>query len=174
MKTILFIIVASLVLTAKAAEDPLAAAFAGRGNVYLRVALEKPNGIDMRANVMPPQIIDQLEKQGKAVRPSRTGANVGYWSFFENGDFATCEIMNNPSMADLSYLKLEELFLAAPRDGTKWKKGDGLVIGGREYSIRLLDEDDASTGGKKGEVEIAVIKDKKKLYYYFGTLLKKG
>jgi hypothetical protein len=136
--------------------------------------LEKANGIDMRANVIPQKIIDQLEKQGKTVRPSRTSANVGYWAFFRNGDFATCEIYNNPSMADLPYPKLEELFSAAPHDGTNWKKGDTLVIGSREYSVRLLTNDDAVTGGKRGEVEIAVLKDRKKVYYYFGTLLEKS
>lgn len=163
MKTLSLLIGLSLALVANAAQDTLALAFSGKRNVYLRVALEKPNGIDMRANVMPQNIIDMLEKQGKAVRPSRTSANVGYWSFFKGGDFATCEIVNNPGMADLSYSQLEQVFAGAPHDGTKWEmKGDLLIVGGREFSVRLLANDDA-TGGKRGEIEIAVLKNKKKV-----------
>jgi hypothetical protein len=174
MKFILLLIALSLSLAAEAADDSLASTLSGKQNAYFRVVLEKPNGVDMRANVMPKEIIDMLEKQGKAVRPSRTSANVGYWCFFKGGDFATCEIINNPSMADLSYAKLEEVFAGAPHDGTKWKKKeDTLTVGGRDYLIRLLDADDDTTGGKKGEVEIAVIKDKKKVYFYFGSLLEK-
>jgi hypothetical protein len=106
------------------------------------------------------------------LRSSRTSANVGYWAFFKNGDFATAEVLNNPGLADLSYEKLEELFLKAPRDGTKWKKGENLSIGTREYSVRMLDADDPATGGRKGEVEVAVIKGGTKLYYYFGSLVR--
>ncbi len=164
----------SLTLMANAAEGTLAAALSGKRNTYLRVVLEKPNGIDMRANVMPKELIERLEKQGKAVRPSRTSANVGYWAFFKGGDFATCEIINNPGMADLPYAKIDEVFAGAPRDGTKWQAGgEILTIGGREYSVKLLEADDAATGGKRGEIEIAVMKDKRKLYYYFGTLIRK-
>ena len=116
-----------------------------------------------------------LEKQGKAERPSRTTANnVGYWAFFKGGDFATCEVINNPKMADLPYEKLESVFAGAPHDGTKWKKKrDVLIVGGREYAVRLLNADDTATGGKMGEVEIAVTQDSKKVYYYFGTLVQK-
>lgn len=174
MKILTLLIGLSLALVGNAAEDALATAFAGKRNVYLRVVLEKPNGIDMRANVMPKEIIDMLEKQGKAVRPSRTSANVGYWAFFKGGDFATCEIVNNPSMADLPYAKIDGVFAGAPHDGTKWKKkGEVLTVGGREYSVRVLEADDAATGGKKDEIEIAVLKDTKKVYYYFGTLIQK-
>lgn len=172
MKILILLIGLSLALVANAAEDAFATAFAGERNVYIRVVLEKPNGIDMRANIMPKEIIDMLEKQGKAVRPSRSSANVGYWAFFKGGDFATVEIINNPIMADLPYAAIDVVFAGAPHDGTKWKKmGDVLTVGGRECSVRVLEADDAATGGKKDEVEIAVLKDKKKVYYYFGKLI---
>lgn len=150
------------------------AAFLGKENFYVRVLLEKPNGIDMRANVLPKQIIDALEKDGKVVRPSRTSANFGYMAFFGNGDFATMEVMNDASLADLSYDKLEGIFRGAPRDGTRWETGDALRIGGRQFSARLLDADDAATGGKQGEIELAVVERGRKVYYYFGTLVEKA
>jgi len=146
----------------------------GRKNVYVRVSLERPNGIDMRARVMPQRTIDALEKQGKAVRPSRTSANVSYWAFFANGDFATADVVNNPALSDLSHQRLESLFQKAPRDGTMWKKGPRLVIGPREFSVRLLDADDPVTGGRKGELEIAVVEGGDKRYYYFGSIVREA
>jgi len=162
----------SLTVAGTAEGAALETVFDGRANVYFRVVLEKANGIDMRANVMPQQAIEALERQGKAVRPSRTSANVGYWAFFRNGDFATAEVLNNPGLSDLSYEKLEELFMKAPRDGTKWKKGEHLSIGTREYAVRVLEADDPATGGRKGEVEVAVLKGGKKLYYYVGSFVR--
>jgi hypothetical protein len=47
-----------------------------------------------------------------------------------------------------------------------------LVIGQRIYSVRTLPADDKVTGGKKGEVEIAVLYGKDKVYYYFGTIIR--
>jgi outer membrane protein OmpA-like peptidoglycan-associated protein len=154
--------------------DELASAFDRTENAYFRVALEKANGIDMRANVMPAAVIAELERQGKAVRPSRTNANVGYWAFLSTGDFVTAEIVNNPRLANLGYAELEELFASAPRDGTKWQKGEALTIGKREFSVGRLDADDPGTGGKRGEVEIAVLEGGKKAYYYYGRLIEKG
>jgi outer membrane protein OmpA-like peptidoglycan-associated protein len=154
-------------------DDLLVSAFDRTDNVYFQVVLEKPNGIDMRAFVMPEEVIAEFERAGKAVRPSRTSANVSYWGFLETGDFVTADILNNPDLANLTYEQLEELFAQAPRDGTRWNKSETLSIGRREYGIRMLDANDSISGGKKGEVEIAVLEAGRKVYYYFGHLRQK-
>jgi hypothetical protein len=156
-----------------AGPEPFASAFDRSENVYFRVDLEKPDGIDMRANVMPAATIAKLERQGKAVRPSRTRDNVSYWAFFKSGDFATAEVVDNPRLANLDYAGLEELFANAPRDGTKWTAGEGLTIGKRQFSVGRLDAHDTATGGRRGEVEIAVVHDGRKVYYYYGRLVEK-
>jgi hypothetical protein len=164
----------SLTLAAAAAEDPLAPAMAGRDTVYFRVVLEKKNGVDMRENAMPKEIIQAVEKQGASVRPIRTSAHVGYWIFYKNGDFVACDVINNPAMTKLPYDKLGEYFADAPHNGPKWsREGENLVIGDRYYSIRTLPASDPATGGRKGEVEIAVLDGKEKIYYYFGNFVSK-
>ena len=155
-------------------EELLAPALSGTRTVYFRVALEKKNGIDMRENAMPRDILQALEKKGAAVRPVRTTANVSYWIFFKNGDFATCDVVNNAAATNLSYEKLGEFFSDAPHAGSKWsREGENLVIGDRTYSVRVLPANDPATGGRKGEVEIAVVDGKEKIYYYFGSFIAK-
>jgi hypothetical protein len=107
------------------------------------------------------------------VRPNRTPKNVSYWIFFKNGDFAVCDVVNNPAIVNMTYDKLQEYFSDAPHDGPKWsREGEILVIGRRYYSVQVLPEDDKVTGGRKGEVEIAVMGGTNtKLYYYFGTMI---
>lgn len=155
-------------------QDFLAPAKSGSRAVYFRVALEKKNGIDMRENSMPKDLIVSLEKQGASVRPNRADTNVGYWIFFKNGDFATCDIVNEPKAANMTYAKLVPYFADAPHDGPKWNlEGETLAIGPRYYSVRILTANDPATGGRKGEVEIAVLSGGEKLYYYFGTFISK-
>ena|ERR1700712_5465768 len=154
-------------------EDLLAPALSGTGTVYFRVGFEKKNGIDMREISMPKDVIQALEKEGASVRPNRTPTNVSYWIFFKNGDFVTCDIVNNPAVATMPYPKLAEYFADAPHDGPKWSlEGESLVIGHRYYSVRVLTSNEPTTGGRKGEVEIAVAGGGgSKLYYYFGTMV---
>lgn len=157
-----------------AVEDFLAPAMSGRGTVYFRIALEKRNGIDMRENTMPKDMIKALEKEGASVRPNRTNLNVGYWIFFKNGDFATCDVVNEPTAANLTYEKLGPYFADAPHNGPKWSlEGETLAIGQRYYAVRILTENDPATGGRKGEVEIAVLSGGDKVYYYIGTFISK-
>jgi hypothetical protein len=168
-------LVAAAALSASASEikDLLGPAAAGRGTVYFRVALEKRNGIDMREYVMLKDLIQALEKQGASVRPERNDANVSYWIFFKNGDFATCDVLNEPAKTHQSYAQLQEYFSDAPHNGGKWAlSGEDLVIGQRVYSVRTLPADDPKTGGKQGEVEIAVLYGQDKMYYYFGSIIK--
>ena len=169
------LLVFSLTVAARAADsigDFLAPAISGKGTVYFRVALEKRNGIDLRENSMPKSLIQALEKQGASVRPNHTDANVSYWIFFKNGDFATCDVLNEPASANLPYEKLGPYFADAPHNGPKWSlEGDTLSIGQRYYSVRVLAEDEPATGGRKGEVEIAVLSGGDKLYYFFGRFI---
>lgn len=170
----LFVAVAASLFAAAATpvEDFLAPAISGKGTVYFRVVLEKRNGIDMREYSMPKDMIAAIEKAGAAVRPVRTSANVSYWIFFKNGDFITCDLVNNPLMTNLPYAKLGEFFADAPHDGPKWhREGENLVIGQRYYSVRVLPANDSATGGRKGDVEIAVLDNREKIYYYFGTFI---
>jgi hypothetical protein len=176
MKSLVLLLALTTAVVAPAAtplEELLAPAMSGKGTVYFRVAFERRNGIDMREYSMPKDMIEALEKQGASVRPNRTDANVSYWIFFKNGDFATCDIVNQPEAANLSYAKLVPYFADAPHDGPKWSRsGDTLVIGKRYYSVQVLPANDPATGGRKGEVEIAVLDGAgKKLYYYFGTMI---
>jgi len=154
---------------------PLASAFMGKQNTYFKVVLEKPNGIDVRSLALPKAYIDKFEREGKGeiVRALRTSKHYCYWAFFMNGDFATIDIVNNPSLVNLSYGQLEETFSVAPRDGTTWQMARNLRIGDGEYSVRLLEADDVTTGGKAGEAELAVVMDGKKVYYYYGSLIQK-
>lgn len=174
---ILFTLVLALASVAFAAastpaEDFLAKAISGKGTVFFRVVLEKRNGVDMREYAMPKDMIAAIEKAGASVRPIRTSAIVGFWIFFKNGDYATCDVVNNPPMTNLPYPKLLEFFSDAPHDGPKWHvEGENLVIGNRYYSVRVLPANDAATGGRKGEVEIAVLDNRDKIYYYFGTFI---
>ena len=162
----------SLALAATAAEGPLSPALAGSRNVYFRVVLEKPNGFDMRENAMPKSVIDAIERRGASVRPNHTSAIVSYWIFFKNGDFAVADIINDAAKANLPYGKLEVEFADAPRNGPKWNmEGENLVIGDRNYSIRTLTANEPGTGGRKGEVEIAVLDGKEKVYFYFGAFV---
>ncbi len=161
-----------LALAASASDSPLAPAMAGTRNVYFRVVLERPNGIDMRENAMPKSVIAAIELRGASVRPNRTSAIVSYWIFFKNGDFATCDILNDPAKAKLSYEKLEVEFADAPHTGPKWnREGENIVIGNRYYSLRTMPANDPGTGGRKGEVEIAVLDGKEKVYFYFGEFV---
>lgn len=175
MKSLLAVLVVLSVThfaRATPAQDLLAPAIAGQGTVYFRVAFEKKNGIDMRENAMPKDIIQAIEKEGGSVRPNRTDSNVSYWLFFKNGDFATCDVVNDAAHAQLSYKKLGEFFADAPRQGPKWSvSGEDLTIGRRYYSVRVLTADDPATGGRKGEAEIAVTDDRGKVYYYFGSFI---
>jgi hypothetical protein len=161
--------------SSSAGGGPLASAFMGKQNTYFKVVLEKPNGIDVRALALPKAYIDKFEREGKGeiVRALRTSKHYCYWAFFMNGDFATIDIVNDPSLVNLSYGQLEETFSDAPRDGTTWQMAGNLRIGGGEYSVRLLEADDATTGGRAGEVELAVVMDGKKVYYYYGSLIEK-
>ena len=177
MKSLLLLLLAlSAAVVARASttvEELLAAAVMGKGTVYFRVALEKKNGVDMREYSMPKDMIQSIEKQGASVRPNRTDANVSYWIFFKNGDFATCDIVNQPEAANLPYAKLGPYFADAPHDGPKWsREGENLRIGRRYYSVEVLTANDPVTGGRKGDVEIAVVDSSgKKLYYYFGSMV---
>ena len=178
MKPLLVLFAAlSAVLMATAStpiEEFLAPAASGTRTVYFRVVLEKRNGIDMRENFMPKDMIAAIEKQGASVRPNRTSANVGYWIFFKNGDFVTVDVVNNAPMTNLPYAKLGEFFADAPHSGPKWsRESENLVIGQRYYSVRILPANDPATGGRKGEVEIAVLDGKDKVYYYFGNFVSK-
>lgn len=153
-------------------EDFLAPAVAGRGTVYFRVVLEKKNGVDIRENTMPKDMIQSLEKAGASVRPNHTNANVSYWIFYKNGDFATCDIVNEPSAVNLPYEKLGPYFADAPHTGPKWSiEGESLAVGQRYYSVRVLTANDPATGGRKGEVEIAILSGGDKVYYYFGKFI---
>ena len=155
-------------------EEFLAPATSGKGAVIFRVVLEKRNGIDMREFSMPKDMIAALEKEGASVRPVRTSANVCFWIFFKNGDFVSCDVVNNAQATNLPYPKLMEFFADAPHDGPKWhREGENLVIGRRYYSVRVLPANDPATGGRKGEVEIAVLDNQEKLYYYFGNFISK-
>jgi hypothetical protein len=170
---ILFIAIAMCLNSAAAStvEDLLGPALSGTRTVYFRVVLEKKNGVDLRENAMPKEMLQALEKQGAAVRPVRTAAFVSYWIFFKNGDLAVCDVVD-PKMTNLSYEKLVEFFADAPHDGPKWsREGDNLVIGERYYSVRVLPANDPATGGRKGEVEVAVVDNKEKIYYYFGSFI---
>jgi hypothetical protein len=157
-----------------AIEELLAPALSGKGTAYFRVALEFRNGMDMRENSMPKKLIQSLEKEGASVRPNRSNTNVGYWIFFKNGDFATCDVVNDPTNANLSYEKLGPYFSDAPHSGQKWSvEGESLVIGSRYYSVRVLPANDPATGGRKGEVEIAIRNSSGRGYYYLGTFVSK-
>ena len=170
---LLLTLTAAVALPASEIKDLLAPAASGRGTVYFRVALEKRNGIDMREYVMLKDMITELEKRGASVRPERKDTNVSYWIFFKNGDLATCDVVNMADKTHQSYQQLQEYFADAPHDGGKWSiSGEDLVIGQRIYSVRTLPADDKVTGGKKGEVEIAVLYGKDKVYYYFGTIIR--
>jgi len=176
MKYLLVLLVAiATVLKSAAAspvEDLLAPALSGTRTVYFRVVLEKKNGVDLRENAIPKDILQSIEKQGAAVRPVRTATFVSYWIFFKNGDLAICDVVNNPAAANLPYDKLGELFADAPHEGPKWsREGENLVIGEHYYSVRVLPANDPATGGRKGEVEVAVVDGKEKLYYYFGSFI---
>ncbi len=170
----LFLTLAAAVsLSASEVQDLLGPAAAGRGTVYFRVALEKRNGIDMREYVMLKDIIQSIEKAGASVRPVRKDVNVSYWIFFKNGDFATCDVVNTPAKVHQTYAQLQEYFSDAPHSPDKWSiSGEDLVIGQRIFSVRTLPADDAVTGGKKGEVEIAVLYGQDKVYYYFGSIIR--
>ena len=175
LATLLFILAAALAASASTPiEDFLAPAEAGRSTVYFRVVLEKKNGVDMRENSMPKDIIQSLEKAGASVRPNHTKANVSYWIFFKNGDFATCDIVNEPTAVNMPYEKLGPYFADAPHNGPKWSiEGESLAIGQRYYSVRVLTANEPATGGRKGEVEIAVLSGGDKVYYYFGNFISK-
>src|SRR5581483_4812340 len=163
MKVLLLLISISFVFTAYAEDNTNRVFPSSDQDTYFRVALEKANGVDVRAQVIPAEIIATLEKQGKTVRPSRTDANVSYWAFFKNGDFATCDIINDPSKAHLSYEKLEALFARAPHDGTKWtnRSDHSIVVGERLYSV-------TSDGA---ETTIALLQGDKEVYHYLGVFI---
>jgi hypothetical protein len=174
MKTLLTLCFAISLTLAAAAADPLAPAITGQRNVYFRVVLEKPNGVDMRENMMPKDVMKSLEKQGTTVRPSRTSANVSFWIFFKNGDFASRDVVNHPAQTNLPYDQLEALFGKSPHDGPTWScEGENLIIGGFSHSMRVLTANDPVTGGRKGEVEIAVLNGRDKVYYFFGSFVEK-
>ncbi len=157
-----------------AIDEMLAPALSGKGAAYFRVVLEFRNGMDMRENTMPKELIQALEKQGASVRPNRTNANVSYWIFFKNGDFATCDVVNDPANSNLSYEKLGPYFSDAPHSGQKWSvEGESLVVGPRYYSVRVLPANDPATGGRKGEVELVIRNNAGRAYYYFGTFVSK-
>jgi len=157
---------------ASAVDELLAPALSGKRTVYFRVALEKKNGVDLRENAMPKDVLQAVEKQGAAVRPVRTAAFVSYWIFFKNGDLAVCDVVNNAGATNLTYDKLGEFFSDAPHDGPKWsREGENLVVGDRTYAMRVLPANEPATGGRKGEVELAVVDGKEKIYYYFGSVI---
>lgn len=175
MKSLLALVLAlaaAASVSASEAKELLGPALAGRGTVYFRVALEKRNGIDMREYVMLKDMITALEKQGASVRPERKDVNVSYWIFFKNGDFATCDVVNQADKTHQNYAQLQDYFSDAPHNGGKWSlSGEDLVINQRVYSVHTLTADDKVSGGRKGEVEIAVLYGKDKVYYYFGTII---
>jgi hypothetical protein len=178
MKSLLLLLLAlSTAMVAHAStpiEELLAPALSGKGAAYFRVVLELRSGMDMRENTMPKELIQSLEKQGASVRPIRTNANVSYWIFFKNGDFATCDVVNDPANSNLPYEKLVPYFSDAPHSGQKWSvEGESLVVGPRYYSVRILTANDPATGGRKGEVEIAIRNSAGRAYYYFGTFISK-
>ncbi len=178
--SLLLALVGLLGASARAADDGsdfqsiFGPALDGTGIVIFRVELEKRNGVDMRENVMLKDLIASLEKQGASVRPERKDTNVSFWIFEPNGHFSSCDVVNNPPVAHYSHAKLLEYFSDAPHDGPKWNRaGEDLVIGRRYFSVRILPANDPVSGGRKGEVEIAVLDGDKKVYYYFGTIVKK-
>ena len=175
LRVLLFALSTALVAHASTPiEELLSPALSGKGTAYFRVALEFRYGMDMRENTMPKELIQALEKQGASVRPNRTNANVSYWIFFKNGDFATCDVVNDPANANLSYEKLGPYFADAPHSGQKWSvEGESLVIGPRYYSVRVLAANDPATGGRKGEVELVIRNNSGRAYYYFGTFVSK-
>ena len=175
MKTFLTLCLAtSLTLAATAADDPLAPAIAGRRNVYFRVVLEKANGVDMRENMLPKDVIKAVEKQGAAARPIRASSIVSYWVFFKNGEFSSSDVLGKSTQPNLTYDQLEVKFGKSLHDGPTWnREGENLIIGEFTHSIRVLGANDPVTGGHKGEVEIAVLNGKDKVYYFFGTFVEK-
>lgn len=145
-------------------------------NAYFHVLLERPNGVDLRwGGKLPPSVLQTLEQQGKAVRPSRSPKFISYWAFMADGDFLTVDMINDPSPAhqDMSYAGLDMLFAGAPRAGTKWSKADGgLAIGTTRASIQQLAADDPASGGKAGEYVVAALDAAgKPVYYYVGTFV---
>ena len=149
-------------------------ALAGTGTVIFRVALEKRNGVDMRENFMLKELIQTLEKEGASVRPERKDTNLSFWIFQKNGYFATCDVVNNTAVARYSYAKLLEFFADAPHDGPRWNRaGEDLLIGRRYFSVRILTADDPVSGGRKGEVVVAVLDGDKPVYFYVGSFLQK-
>jgi hypothetical protein len=173
MKTLLTLCFAlSLSLTAIAADDPLAPAITGRRNVYFRVVLEKANGVDMRENMLPKGIIRAVEKQGAPARPNRTSSIVSYWVFFKNGEFASSDVIGTSATPNLTHDQLEAKFGRSLHDGPNWnREGENLIIGEFTHSIRVLNANDPVTGGRKGEVEIAVLNGLDKVYYFFGSFV---
>jgi len=182
MKSFLFLLALAGLVSSTARAVEATSSFAsifgpamdGTGTVIIRIDLEKRNGVDMRENVMLKDLIASLEKEGASVRPERKDTNVSFWIFEPKGYFVTCDIVNNPEVARYGYAKLKEYFADAPHDGPKWNRsGEDLMIGRRFFSVRVLPANDPATGGKKGEVEIAVLDGEKKVYYYFGTIVRK-
>jgi hypothetical protein len=164
----------SLTAAATAADDPLGPAIAGRRNVYFRVVLEKANGVDMRENMLPKDVIKAVEKQGAPTRPVRTKPIVSYWVFFKNGEFSSSDVVGAATQPNLSYEQLEAKFGKSLHDGPTWnREGENLIIGEFTHSFRVLTANDPVTGGRKGEVEIAVLNGKDKVYYFFGTFVEK-
>ncbi len=159
--------------SASSFESLFGPALDGTGAVIIRVDLEKRNGVDMRENVMLKDVIAALEKEGASVRPERKDTNVSFWIFQKNGRFVSCDVVNNPPVAHYSRAKLLEYFSDAPINGPKWNRaGEDLVIDRRYFSVRVLPANDPVTGGRKGEIEIAVLDGDKKVYYYFGSVVK--
>jgi len=131
--------------------------FSRERNVYFHVVLEKPNGVDIRARMIPQDEIAKAEAEGKQVRPTRDTQFVeSYWALLANGDFETFERYNYgkgpPQATALTYSELDRLFASIPPQA-QWKRGADLQFGGTHFSVRAITTDDPGNGGKKGEIE---------------------
>ena len=163
-----------------------------RANEFFRIRVEKTNGFDVRENVMPGEVIHQLEGEGKQVRPHGTADFVTYWALMKDGSYVTMDNVNDPDKARLSYAQLEATFRAAPRAGVFYARDQagpgslavGTLIKGtkqldpkRAYIYKMLKAraDNTKLGCKKGDVVIYLVNPQNPegpgLYYFVADYL---
>jgi hypothetical protein len=169
MKLSIFVIAIATACLCKAEAD-VAQLFAGNRTVYLRVNLETRNGVDIRARTMPQQLIEKTEREGKQVRPTRgTNYVLSFWAFEANGSFKNFEWYNyGTDKADtwsMSSRDLDEAFAVIP-PAAQWKYDGALIVGDVRFRVRILSADNEVSGGKKGEIEIAWLKNGQPVYFY--------